>query len=64
MTSNKLLTAEEVAQKLQISKGEVYRLAKRKDFPTIRWGKKIRVREADLDDWLDRYRACIVDREE
>lgn len=62
--SDKLLTPKEVAQKLQISIGGVYRLAQRKDFPTIRWGKKIRVQEADLERWLDLYRSCIVDREE
>lgn len=55
----KLLTVREVAQKLDLSVGRVYQLAKHQDFPTIRIGGSIRVNAAHLQAWIDSNRKKI-----
>lgn len=48
-----LLTVAEVADLLRVSNMTVYRLIKAGDIPAIRVGKNYRIRQADLDSYLD-----------
>lgn len=45
-------TIPEVAKLLGVNKIAAYELAKRKDFPAIRIGKRILVPKAAFEDWL------------
>ncbi len=47
----RLLTAEEVGQRLGMSAWSVYELAKRRQIPHMRIGRRMRFRQADLDQW-------------
>lgn len=49
----KLLTTDQVAEFLQISKFTVYRMAVDKTIPAFKIGKVWRIRESDLDKWID-----------
>ncbi|MDL2318484.1 helix-turn-helix domain-containing protein [Eubacteriales bacterium OttesenSCG-928-A19] len=48
----KVLTVSEMAKELRISRPKGYELAARKDFPTIRVGKRILIPTDALDRWL------------
>ena len=52
--SNKLLTVNEVAKILRVSNMTVYRLVKGKQIPAIRVGKNYRIKETDVDKYLNR----------
>jgi len=52
--SNKLLTVNEVAKILRVSNMTVYRLVKGKQIPAIRVGKNYRIKEVDVDRYLNR----------
>ena len=52
--SNKLLTVNEVAKILRVSNMTVYRLVKSKQIPAIRVGKNYRIKETDVEKYLDR----------
>jgi excisionase family DNA binding protein len=51
---NDILTAEEVAAMLRISKRQVYELAKErgKPIPSIRIRTSVRFRNSDVDGWV------------
>ena len=51
---NKLLTVNEVATILRVSNMTVYRLVKSKQIPAIRVGKNYRIKETDVEEYLDR----------
>ena len=46
-------TIPEVAEYLKMSKPKVYDLVKREKIPYIRLGRNVRIRESDLDSWLE-----------
>jgi excisionase family DNA binding protein len=48
-----LLTIEEVARLLRISRGKAYGMAQRGDLPIVKMGKSVRVRRDRLMAWLD-----------
>jgi len=48
-----LLTVAEVASAMRVSTMTVYRLIKGGDLPAIRVGKHFRIRETDLNGYLD-----------
>lgn len=48
-----LLTMEEVARVLRVSRGKAYSMAARDELPTVRLGRSVRVRRDKLDAWLD-----------
>ncbi len=52
--SNKLLTVNEVAKILRVSNMTVYRLVKGKQIPAIRVGKNYRIKESDVEKYLNR----------
>lgn len=49
---NDLLTVEEMAKILRISRSKAYSLVKEKGFPIIKIGKSIRILKQELYSWL------------
>ena len=49
----RFLTALEAAERMRVSKMTVYRLIKTGKLPAVRIGKAYRVREEDLESYLD-----------
>lgn len=47
------MTVNEVAQMMRVSKMTVYRLIKQGDLPAVRIGRGYRLREEDVDRYLD-----------
>ncbi len=54
ITLNHLLNATEVARVLSISKALAYRLMQSGDIPTVRFNRTVRVRQPDLDEYIQR----------
>lgn len=52
MTAEHYLTVAEVADELRVSKMTVYRLVNDRELPSVRIGRSVRVRRADLDAYL------------
>lgn len=52
-TDDRLLTGEEVADLLHISRSLTYQLMRRGDIPTVRIGRLVRVRRSDLQAYVD-----------
>ena len=50
-----LLTVTDVAKALQLSTKSAYKLMHRPDFPLIKIGSKMYVKEGDLNEYLDNY---------
>jgi excisionase family DNA binding protein len=50
---DRLLTVAEVAATMRVSNMTVYRLIKSGDLPAIRVGKNYRIRESDMDGYLE-----------
>jgi len=48
-----IYTIPEVAEYLKMSKSKVYALVKREEIPFIRIGRNVRIRESDLNEWLE-----------
>ena len=55
-----LLTTEEVAEKLKVSKYTIYSLIKSGKLPALRIGRSFRVHEEELNDYLHK---CIITHE-
>ena len=53
-TNERLLTLKEVAERLQISRVTCWRLYAEHGLRVVRIGKAIRVRENDLQAWLEK----------
>jgi len=54
VTLNGLLNAAEVARVLNISKALAYRLMQSGNIPTVRFNRTVRVREPDLNEYIQR----------
>ena len=50
----RLMTIEEVAKYLRISKASVYRLVRGKQIPVSRIGRQLRFRKDVIDNWLSK----------
>jgi excisionase family DNA binding protein len=50
---DRLLTVAEVAGTMRVSNMTIYRMIKSGELPAIRVGKNYRIRESDLDRYLD-----------
>jgi excisionase family DNA binding protein len=48
-----IYTVPEVARYLKLSKSKVYNLVQRGEIPSIKIGRNVRIRQSDLDQWLD-----------
>ena len=51
---NKLMTLEEVANYLSLSKDTIYRMANAGKIPASKVGSQWRFRKGDVDQWLDK----------
>ena len=49
-----IYTIPEVARYLKISKSKIYYLVKRNQIPHIRIGKNVRIREKEVEIWLEK----------
>ena len=49
-----LLTADEVAQQLRVTRFRVYELARRGDLPAVKLGRTLRFSQTTLREWIDR----------
>lgn len=47
-----LLTVEEAAERLRLSRGFLYQLIRRGEIPTVKIGKARRIRPADLERFI------------
>jgi excisionase family DNA binding protein len=52
-SGNKVLTIPEVAAYLKISKSKIYYLVSQKQIPHLKLGRNVRIRESDLQEWLE-----------
>jgi excisionase family DNA binding protein len=52
----KVITIPEVAAYLKMSRSKIYYLVSQKHIPYLKVGRNVRIRESDLQNWLD----CIV----
>ena len=60
----RLLTAEEVASILNISRSKAYSMMREKEIPTITIGKNVRVTYKDLETYITTNRAYNGDDNE
>jgi excisionase family DNA binding protein len=52
--TKRLLKASEVAERLQISRTQAYRLMKIGEIPAIRVGSSVRVKRSDLEEYIEK----------
>jgi excisionase family DNA binding protein len=52
-SGDRVFTIPEVAAYLKISKSKIYYLVSRKEIPHLKLGRNVRIRESDLQKWLD-----------
>jgi len=52
-TEDKVFTIPEVAAYLKISKSKIYYLVSQKQIPHLKVGRNVRIRESDLQKWLE-----------
>ncbi len=55
MDQQDILTIPEVAAYLKISKAKIYLMVQRGELPHIKIGKNVRVRQSDLQGWLEKH---------
>ena len=59
----KLLTIDELAKYLQLSRRTIFRMLKRGELPAFKVGKHVRFRWDEVDKWLHQNRMSPMDRE-
>jgi excisionase family DNA binding protein len=52
LVANRLLKAKEVAETLQVSRSQVYKMMQLGEIPTVRVGTAVRIRPSDLDEFI------------
>jgi excisionase family DNA binding protein len=57
---DKIMTIPQVAAVLQISKAKIYMMVKRGQIPYIRIFRNVRIRESELNKWLDKQTVKAV----
>ena len=50
---DKLLTAHEVAEILNIGRSTMYQLIQRREIPSVQMGRTVRIRPKDLENFID-----------
>ena len=58
MNAHEIMTVEEVAAYLKVHPTTVYKLVKRKELPCFRVGSELRLRKADVDEWIREREKC------
>ena len=53
LSGDKVFTIPEVAAYLKISKSKIYYLVAQKQIPHLKVGRNVRIRESDLQQWLE-----------
>ena len=62
MAKRPLLTVEEAADWLAISKPTLWRIIRRREIPVVRIGQRaVRIRFADLEEYVDRNTGTITE---
>jgi excisionase family DNA binding protein len=51
LTASQLLTADQLSERWQVPKSQVYRLAREGDLPTVHIGRYYRFRLDDITEW-------------
>ncbi|MDE6602417.1 MAG: helix-turn-helix domain-containing protein [Lachnospiraceae bacterium] len=57
---DRLLTVKEVSDVLRLGKTNTYKLFQRGDFPKVLIGRKLLVKESELDKYLEKYSGEII----
>lgn len=57
MPSNKLLTADDIADRLSISRRKAFLLMQEGELPTIHIGRNVRVDEGDLEKFIQNNKS-------
>lgn len=57
MDTDRLLTAEEVANVLGVSRSKAYMMMRLKEIPTVTIGKNVRVIKRDLEMFIEKNRT-------
>jgi excisionase family DNA binding protein len=60
----RLMTSEEAAKYLRISKASLYRLAKNGEIPVSKVGRQYRFRKDIVDEWLSKKEAANTNRKD
>jgi len=50
---DEIFTIPEVAEYLKMSKSKIYNLVQRNEIPSIKIGRNVRIRQSELETWLD-----------
>lgn len=53
--SDELMTINDMIKFLKISRSKAYELVNTKGFPVIKFGRNIRIRKTDLNNWLNTF---------
>jgi len=53
LTGDKVFTIPEVAAYLKVSRSKIYDLVSRKEIPHVKVGRNVRIRESDLQRWVE-----------
>jgi excisionase family DNA binding protein len=58
-----LLRIEEAAEVLGIGRAKAYQMAQRREIPTVRVGRLLRVPADALREWIEQHTVAAVERE-
>jgi excisionase family DNA binding protein len=60
-TAPRLMTVDEVADRLRVNRATAYRLIREQELPAFRFGAHchFRIRESDLEQWLEDRRTAL-----
>ena len=64
MHTKRLLTAEEIAEILGVSRSKVYQMMRLREIPTITLGKNVRVSQEDLENYINNNREYLGENNE
>jgi excisionase family DNA binding protein len=53
LIKDEIMTIPEVAAYLKMSKSKIYYLVSRKKIPHLKLGRNVRIRQSDLQNWLN-----------
>lgn len=60
---NKFMDVQEVASYLHVKRSTVYQWTSAKTLPCYKFGRLIRIRKNDLEEWIEKHRIEINDKE-